>query len=492
MTNGGYQDQTYTTTMPLTANANGYSANETLDQKWDNYYAPNSPYNSSGENDQTNPASGSTDLSSLIPSTSGWQWFAGASNATGYTFSGGASESASLTETATYQSNANGPTLIVNSFNSNYQSSISAHTVDDEPETPASPGGTDTFHRDETYGGGVTVTGNGSYGPGPGQTNATYQAVQTAQFNVGGDNETDKNETATGTDANGNPYTQTYNWTGQLSGNGSFSLTENYQDVGNGLALTSETFQAASASGQGNDQLTGSTNDQSFNMSATVPESWSGSAFTVSGSTTPIGSPVGLLGTFPLWDTVLPNDASYQTPAAFPGAFLQVSPRVANLFKNGVQGWYNHAISGVGENAKKKSAKMYAQRELMAQMGVNGGRAGGQFTLDSTGRIWAQTMGEAKSLSKKQENILALYNNVKAMPSWNGTATEGVVDVVITYAIDGADKNPRSGDAVLVYKYIQHITGTKNGVPTEVTEIIGGGSIKVHDDNLINRILLQP
>jgi hypothetical protein len=81
--------------------------------------------------------------------------------------------------------------------------------------------------------------------------------------------------------------------------------------------------------------------------------------------------------------------------------------------------------------------------------------------------------------------MLAFYDG--AIPSWNLTATEGNVDVLITYAVDGLDKNPRSGDAVLQYTYVQHITGMQNGKTADVTEKHSSGTVKIHDDNLVNR-----
>jgi hypothetical protein len=128
---------------------------------------------------------------------------------------------------------------------------------------------------------------------------------------------------------------------------------------------------------------------------------------------------------------------------------------------------------------------MAAQREIKAELATNN-KGAGQFTLASRGRTWAEAMGEGDKLANSQKNILALYDG-EHMRSWGGSAKEGNVDVLITYAVDGLDKNPRSGDAVLVYIYVQHITGTKNGKPIEITEKPSSGTVKIHDDNLINR-----
>jgi hypothetical protein len=490
---GAAESTDSTSNASTTINASGqgntatYTGTETLDTTSDNVIPGyNTPPT---QNDQTNPISGTVDLSSLLvqPSSS-WQWFAGTSNAANYTFNGGSSENATLSETATWKSGSNGsttPTFVVSSFSSYYQGTNTAHVVDDEPQTPASPGGSDTFHRDETYGSSDTVTGGGSYGGG--QTNATFQVVQTGTFNVA-DTLTDNNETASGTNGSGSAYTMSYNYGGQVSGSGLFTNTSNYQDVGNGLTLTSESSQG-SASGQSSITETGTLNGQALNYSSTVPDSWNSPALTTPGSSSPIDNPEGLVGTFPFSNMVSPNGAVFQAPNG--GVFLQVQmdPPEFPGDLTGLQNWYNTKISQIGEDAKKKVVGLVARNALRQEISATG-KGSGTFTLASSGNSWAAGVGNADKLSKWQEQYLNTLNNVKVLSN----VQFGAVDVRITYVVDGIGKTPRSGDAVLVYRYVQNYTATltlPGKPPQQVTKAVplGGGTIKVHDDNLINQDL---
>lgn len=486
---GSYDDDSYTATTPMNTSGSGlsasYSANETLDAKWD-HYEPGGSGNSSGENDQTNPVSGTVDLSGLLPQTSGWQWFAGAPNAQNYTFHAVFSENATLGETATLQpgSNGGGPTIKVNSFNSSFQGTVSAHTVDDEPEMPASSGGTDSFHRDETYGGSDTVTGSGSYGgSGGGSTNATFQAVQVGQYNVA-DTESDNNETISGTDANGNPYTLAYNYSGQLQGSGSFQATHNYQDVGNGPALTSETFQSG-GSGTNSYQYSGTYNGQAFDDPSTVPEGWTAAPATFPGDPTPVATPDGLVHAFPPLDTITPNGAVYMAPAAWPGVFLQVD--AAKVVAKAVQLWYNSKAKGAEAQAKNKALVTIAKKELVEQLTAKP-KISGTFTF-SSGNSWADAAGDAKDLAKAQENNLNIARRAKNV----NNPTVGQTVVSITYAVDGGALKPRSGNAILAYKYVTTYNGTNaQGQPISVDLVVlGGKAVRVHDAKIETMTLTE-
>ncbi len=291
---GSYVEDDFGTSGSIDMTGSGTTASSTGTITTDTYlhsYTPlpdGSSIDTTYEDEETNPVSGTADLSSLlVQSTSGWQWEAGASNAVNYNFHGVSSETANLTETSTYQVTNSGTTFVVNAFNSSSQTADSSHVVDDEPETPASSGGSDSFHRDEAYSNSDNVTGSGSYGGG--QTNATFQAVQVATYNVA-DSLTDNNETVTGTDANGNTYTTNYNYGGQVNGSGTFTTTDNYQDVSNGLALSSETLQS-SGTGQNSYQYSGTTNGQAFDDCGSTPESFNDPAETFQGSPAPCYQP---------------------------------------------------------------------------------------------------------------------------------------------------------------------------------------------------------
>lgn len=485
-------------TTTITATGQGstgtYTGTETLNTTSDNVI-PNSPPTPPSSSSQSQPVSGSFSLSSLLVQPSGWQWFAGTSNATNYSFSGGTTESATLSETATWHSAANSynpyapPTLVVNSFNSAYQNTDTGHVIDDEPGTPASPGGTDSFHRDETYTSGVSVTGSGAYGPGI--TNATFQSVQTGTYNVA-DTESDNNETLTGTDANGNPYTMICSYLGTASGNGSSSATMNYQDTGGGLALTSESFQG-SASAQSGDTLSGTLNGQAFSTSSTVPESWSDPAETIPGSSTPIANPQSLVGSFPFSNMASPNAAVFQAPGG--GVFMQWNP--ARAVAKGPQAWYKYQIQRIGQNAKLKVGNLAVHRQVMDHI-RDTSKAMDTFTLQGTnlnaqgqpvagprGNTFAQAVGDTKLLEKsKKANLEALQG------SYMKDAQLGDTNVVVTYAVDGAANAARSGNVVVTYLYVQTYTGTNRFTGKQQTEnrniMTGPKIVQFHDDNLEN------
>lgn len=480
-TDPGYMDNTSNATTTIQANLSfattaSYSGDEKLDTAYDDVGPGGTEME--GDDPQDNPLSGVTDISSVIAQPTGWNWYAGTANAVNYSFSGSSSENATLSETAMWVGGGSSASaLVVNTFNSYYQGSDSGQVQDDEPQTPASSGGSDTFARSETYGASDTVTGQGSYGA---PTNATFQAVQVGTFNVN-DTDTDNNETVSGTDDSGNPYTMNYNYSGGQNGNGSFTITTNYQDVGTGLTLTSESYQD-SGTGQATATLSGTYNGQSFDDSSTVPESDSAQE-TVAGNGAPVTNPDGLIGSFPFDDMVGGNGAVFGAPYGgggvngSGGVFLQVNP--ARAIKTGVQGWYNSHIQAAGEGAKKKVAVLAARRETMMQI-TTSGKAMGTFTIPSRGNMWAQAMGEGDKLTRRQKS------NVEALEaSWDKVEL-GQVDVEITYAVDGAARNPRSGNAVLVYKYVQTFTGTskRTGLPVSQKRVLFNGAIQFHDANL--------
>jgi hypothetical protein len=425
---GSYVEDDFGTSGSIDMTGSGTTASSTGTITTDTYlhsYTPlpdGSSIDTTYEDEETNPVSGTADLSSLlVQSTSGWQWEAGASNAVNYNFHGVSSETANLTETSTYQVTNSGTTFVVNAFNSSSQTADSSHVVDDEPETPASSGGSDSFHRDEAYSNSDNVTGSGSYGGG--QTNATFQGVQVATYNVA-DSLTDNNETVTGTDANGNTYTTNYNYGGQVNGSGTFTTTDNYQDVSNGLALSSETLQS-SGTGQNSYQYSGTTNGQAFDDCGSTPESFNDPAETFQGSPAPVTNPDGLENAFPFQDTVSPNGAVFGVPnggggvggtGGGGGVFLQVNP--SKTVKTGLQAWYNHKIEQIGEQAKKKVADQATHKAVMDHIRETN-MAWDTFTFFSTnldaqgqpvngprGATFAAAMGEADKLAKWQQQSL--------------------------------------------------------------------------------------
>ncbi|MDY3557746.1 hypothetical protein R5W23_003011 [Gemmata sp. JC673] len=148
----------------------------------------------------------------------------------------------------------------MNSFTSTYQSLISVHTIDDEPSLSGSGTGTESFHRDEAFTEGNDVTGSGSYVGGSG--NANYHAVETTSFETD-DQLTVSGDYSTGYNAAGEAYDLVFNYSLDLSGSGSTSVTHDYHDGGTGPALSGEIF-TASASSQADSSWWGSLDGQSF------------------------------------------------------------------------------------------------------------------------------------------------------------------------------------------------------------------------------------
>ncbi len=60
--------------------------------------------------------------------------------------------------------------------------------------------------------------------------------------------------------------------------------------------------------------------------------------------------------------------------------------------------------------------------------------------------------------------------------------------MVLAYAVDGGAIAPRSGNVVVVYRYLATFTGTRKSDGQQVTfrMNLGNGIVTFHDDNLEN------
>ena len=65
----------------------------------------------------------------------------------------------------------------------------------------------------------------------------------------------------------------------------------------------------------------------------------------------------------------------------------------------------------------------------------------------------------------------------------------GITTVKITYAIDQAGQNPRSGKLVATYTYNTTFTGTSRGQPITLIVPVTNGSLLMHDAKLEKMVL---
>src|SRR5579875_1384087 len=182
-----------------------------------------------------------------------------------------------------------------------------------------------------------------------------YQAGQTGTFNVN-DIESDQNETETGTDAYGNPYTLNYNYTGQTQGSGNLTASFNYQATNAGISITNETL-GNNGSSSNSYHFWGTLDGQAFDESESNPETWDDPQETFPGVPGPVSAPTGLIGTFPFDDMAVKDGAVYTPPSPYPGNFL-AGELPQHLIDLGVQEWYNHHIIAAGKDGEKKVADL--------------------------------------------------------------------------------------------------------------------------------------
>jgi hypothetical protein len=339
-----------------------------------------------------------------------------------------------------------------------------------------------------TGGGGGTdrVTGSGSYNVG-GQTNATYQASVVGSFNVN-DTENDQNETETGADAYGNPYTLNYNYTGQTQGSGNLTASFNYQATNAGISITNETL-GNNGSSSNSYHFWGTLDGQAFDESESNPETWSDPSETFPGVPGPISNPNGLIGTFPFNDMAAKDGAVYTPPSPYPGNFL-AGDIPQHLIDTGVQEFYNHAIYAASKDAVKKVANLATHRAVMDQIRLTS-NAKGTFIFEGAdgggrGNTFAEAMGDTKELNKAQEQQLSNFNS-KNSP-FTG-ATMGKCDVELTYAVDGAANATRSGNLAITYRYLKTYNMTNKTTGQAVVKrvpVLGSKVTQFHDDNLEN------
>jgi len=422
----------------------------------------------------TNPLSGVVPLGSVFESTAALSWKAGTPGATGFTFHGVSTESASLSESATRSNTAFGWGFDVNSFNLTSHSSDSGHVTDDEPSVPVSGTGTESFHRDETFTGTNDVSGNGSYVGG--SASADYHATDVGTYSVA-NVYTVLGDHTQGYTYEGEPFDLTFNFTRDSAGSGIVSNTHDYHDDGTGLALTGVTFSTVVASTV-NSRNWGLQNGVAFDTPSVNVESWSRSV-SLPGEVGPVTTPSGLTDTFPLRGMTTPGGLFFVMQPTPPGV-----PLTPVRGKPGqIQDWYNKKIMAIGEDAKKKVVNVEVKNTVLTLMQDTNGAVfpsgGGTIELDKGGQTFAQGLGLEDDLAKMESHWLQLKSDAK----WKDAKIIATPYTLI-YAVDQPDKNPRSGNVIVHYRVNLTLSGTLNGQP--ITQTLDGvrGDLFFHDGKL--------
>lgn len=478
---GLYSEHIYDVSRTVETTGNGDTADYTGSESWYQY-----DYDSGElwEDEWTNPLSGSEYLNPIDEPTYDWQWRAGTSDATNYTFHGVAEESADLTATAVWHGSASlAMELDVTSFNSTSHSAISEYVIDDEPGVPESGTGSESFHRDEQYSYVNDVTGSGSYhilwpadGAYEGTADADYHAIETGSFAVANRYTLNDDHTTGYDDETGEPYDLLFNFDRISTGSGSTTITHDYHDGGDGLELTGMSL-VGSGSSDVSIHSWGTRNGLEFDDTSLIPENWS-TAVSLTGETGPVTTADGLEDAFPLKGMTtapLMFFTGQPWPPGVPTTPVGGTP-------GQIQDWYNKKVIQIGEQGKKKGANALVKKTILEAIQDNNPgnpfpKPSGLYTFEK-GNIFAQAMGIDKELAKRQESQLKTYKQI-----WQG-AQMGATVVEITYAVDQANQNPRSGNLIASAKFVTTYTGTFNGQPITRKVPVHVDNLQMHDAKL--------
>ncbi len=433
----------------------------------------------------TDPVADAVSLPWLEAHPYGWQWRAESGIATSFTFRGVAEESATLTETARY-STPNGWSwqFDVLDFAATSHSSDSGHVVDDEPDGMSPGTGTTTFHRDEFYSAANDVTGSGSYVGG--SADATYQAVQTAGFAVG-DVYTATGSHTTGTTDEGEPYDLEFNFTRSTGGGGTYVTTYDYHDAGSGVELVNATY-TSSAATTATATSWGTRNGVAFTDTSVTPDTTSGS-FSIPGTPGSVTQPDGLVGAIPFRGFTVPHQQFYvqqPMPTPLPTAPVRGRPGL-------IQDWYNRKVQEIGGAAERLVTNSVVLREVLWEINntLNGQvpRASGTFETTGTGMRFAIGLGRDDELAARDSywrGVLGRFaRNVRPVP-------QGATTLRITYAVDQATMNPRSGRIVVEYRInLNYLIDLPDGRTVTTSRDAIQGTILLHSPQL-ERMAIQP
>lgn len=411
-------------------------------------------------------------------------WYAGTYDATGYTFHGETTETASLTEEATlHTSDGSNWQFDVDSFNSSSHNSDMGHVVDDEPAVPESGTGTESYHRDEMHSYSDDVTGSGSYVGGAGD--ADYHAVETAAYSAANSYVVDGDEES-GYGGNGAPFDRVYNYSGTTTGSGSVTNTHDYHDTGSGLALSWASF-VGSGSSQMDWHSWGTLDGQAFDDTSSTPESWS-SSVSAPGDPTPVNIADGADEAFPVQGMETPNQVFFtaaQLPVPQPIP-LSVVPGPAGT----AQSVYNNLVVKYGGRALKLGAKEFIKENVILEMLAQptDPPATGTFTHPK-GQLFSIAFGLSSEVDKANRRFVKEMEDKQT--GYKSIKLDSVT-VVIDYAVDQPNLKFRSGKIALQYRVVLNYSATTAaGLPIKPMRIAVTGGVQVHDSE-VETMTLKP
>jgi len=165
------------------------------------------------------------------------------------------------------------------------------------------------------------------------------------------------------------------------------------------------------------------------------------------------------------------------------------------IITKGPQVYYNERIKEIGEDAKKKVAKIVIQEQTMQTISAGDPNnpaikhATGKFTIDAP-HTFAEAVGRGSELEKAEK---AGVKSVEDKPlEWTGVTVSA--SVTCTYYVQprpGPGKD-RSGKCVVEYKITVTVSGTnKRGKPASLVYLTLGGGVWFIDDNLKTTDLVE-
>lgn len=429
------------------------------------------PYEYTFTNGYNNPISGSTYLSPEYMATYGWAWKAHDMNATGFAFHGVTSRHDSLTESLTANKTMmSGTAVDVNSFSSASHFADSGHVVDDEPGYATS--GAELFHRDELFASVDDVTGGGSYVGGGAA--ADYHASEVGTF-AANNAFTVTNSLSSGLDEDGVSYTLAYNFNRASAGGGTITNTHDYHDAGAGLALTGETVSMTGGSAATTHSW-GVRNGQAFDDSDT-------SAETVNQSTTLPGN-AGVIAVADSLQDAVPFRAggAVTTGIGMMDNFAQAGI-IKGAIKKGPQSIYNEYAAAIGAKAQTKVTRLVIKVAVLGALSPdeNGENpsATGTISFPGKGATYAEGFQRDEELSRVERQFMETKNKI----NWDDVKVVSR-DIEITYAVDQANINPRSGSYAARYKITTNYSGTHNGQQKTQSSVSLVGIVADADDKI--------
>jgi len=213
-------------------------------------------------------------------------------------------------------------------------------------------------------------------------------------------------------------------------------------------------------------------------------------SISLAGTPGPVTEPDGLAAAVPFRGLIIPSDFFYvQTPT--PAPIPTIPPRGA---PGQIQAWYNQKVQEIGQAAERQVTSQVVLRAVMNEINDTPSgqtpRASGMFTHPS-GQTFAVGVGRDRELERRQAVLQALVlgahpGSTVELPAQGGTT------VRITYAVDQATQNPRSGRIVAQYRIFLNFRVTRpDGTSLTTVRDAFDGTILLHSPQL-ERMAIQP